>query len=101
MLIYKKIIIAACLLLPVSLSAQNTEKEDILQGMFLETVVINSYNTHPDFYGHHYDGQARTEHLLDNIPPATIFSILNYENLDVIKLPRQGRNFIIHATYNF
>ncbi|HVZ97790.1 MAG TPA: TonB-dependent receptor plug domain-containing protein [Chitinophagaceae bacterium] len=85
MLAYKKIIVTAALLLPLNLLAQNAATEDTLQGGFLQTVVINSYNPGTDFYGHRYDGQARTERLLDNISGINLISRGNFAQEPVLR----------------
>ena len=41
------------------------------------------------------------EQIIFGLTCNNIFNKYYYEHLDVIRLPREGRNFIIHATYNF
>lgn len=94
---YTKIIVVAGLLLPINLLAQNKEKEDTLQGGFLQTVVINYYNNNVDFYGHRYDGQAKTERLLDNIPGINLISRGNFAQEPVLRGMSGGQ---INVTIN-
>ncbi|HUZ60496.1 MAG TPA: TonB-dependent receptor plug domain-containing protein [Hanamia sp.] len=102
MSIYKKIIVAAGLLLPMSLLAQNSEKEDTLQGGFLQTVVISYYNNNADFYGRRYDGQARTERLLDNIPGINLISRGNFAQEPVLHGMSDGQiNVTINSMHLF
>jgi iron complex outermembrane receptor protein len=71
---YAKIIAAVCLLLPAGLPAQYHEPADSLPGDLLQTVVINGDSRNADFHGRRYDGQARTERLLENIPGISLIS---------------------------
>ncbi len=97
MLTFKKIFIAAGLLIPVTLLAQNGKEEDTLQGGFLQTVVITYYNNNADFCGHRYDGQAKTEHLLDNVPGINLLSRGNYAQEPVLRGMSDGQ---INVTIN-
>jgi iron complex outermembrane receptor protein len=44
---------------------------------------------------------VKEQQIIIGLTCNNIFNKYYYEHLDVIKLPRQGRNFIMHLTYNF
>lgn len=94
---YKKLITAAIILLPISLIAQNTEKEDSVQTGFLQTVIINGTQSNINFNGQRYDGQARTERLLDNIPGISLISRGNFAQEPVLRGMSDGQ---INVTIN-
>jgi iron complex outermembrane receptor protein len=87
----KKIVLAAGLLAPAGLWAQKTPKQDTIQDGFLQTVVISSYNNHTDFNGHRYDGQARTERLLENISGIDLISRGNFAQEPVLRGMSDGQ----------
>lgn len=95
----KKIVFAASLLVPVTLPAQpqKAAKLDTLQAGFLQTVVVNSYNTQADFNGHRYDGQARTERLLETIPGINLIGRGNFAQEPVLRGMSDGQ---INVTIN-
>jgi iron complex outermembrane receptor protein len=43
----------------------------------------------------------RGQQIILGLTCSNIFNKYYYEHLDVIKLPREGRDFILHLTYNF
>lgn len=98
----RKIIIAAGFWLPISLQAQNIEKEDSLKGAFLQTVFITCNNCNTNFNGRRYDGQARTERLLDNLPGVNLISRGNFAQEPVIRGMSDGQiNVTINGMHMF
>ncbi len=101
-----KVVFVAGLLAPVTVLAQNPKtekqraaKQDTLQAEagFLQTVVVNSSNTQADFNGHRYDGQARTERLLEGIPGINLISRGNFGQEPVMRGMSDGQ---INVTIN-
>ena len=81
---------------------------------FAEGVAAASQNKVSSFYGETRTpgffimnaGADKTIYLRNgqivlSLTCSNIFNRYYYEHLDVIKLPREGRNFIIHAAYDF
>jgi iron complex outermembrane recepter protein len=93
----KTIVVAAGFLLPMDMLAQNAQKRDTLETGFLQTVVISSHDNHTDFNGYRYDGQARTDRLLENIPGVNLISRGNFAQEPVLRGMSDGQ---INVTIN-
>lgn len=94
--------ILAALLLPATLLAQNVAKDDSLRGVFLQTVTISSSTNNAGFNGRRYDGQARTERLLDNLPGVELISRGNFAQEPVLRGMADGQiNITINSMHLF
>lgn len=95
----QKAIIAILLLSPSILNAQTPARSDTA---FLQTVIVGSNNKNADFNGRRYDGQARTERLLDNLPGVDLISRGNYAQEPVLRGMSDGQiNITINGMHLF
>jgi len=81
---------------------------------FSYTAAMAQHNVNTDKYGelpsksfHVFDAgigkkfTLRKQALLASVQVENLFDATYYEHLDVMKIPRQGRNFVLHLTYIF
>ncbi|ANI88566.1 hypothetical protein A9P82_04205 [Arachidicoccus ginsenosidimutans] len=84
------------------LAAQQVKKNDTIQGGFLQTVIINNSGKNANFHGMRYDGQARTERLLENIPGVSLISRGNFAQEPVLRGMSNGQiNITIDGMHIF